>query len=97
MTQAQIEQSRGYTKPLISLQLRFSDKVLNRLYDDFDAFFLTKNADGSLCVTIAAVEDEWLYGYIMSFGKHVTVLAPEHVKNIIIRRTKEVLENYSQI
>lgn len=86
--------SQEHFKSLITLKLRFTDKVLNRLYDDFDESYMLKSPDGGFEVIIPTIEDEWLYGYIMSFGKNVTVTEPEHIRNVIIERFKEVLKNY---
>ena len=46
----------------------------------------------NLPVTIP--EEEWLYGYILSFGSHAEVLEPEHIREIIKTRAKEILEIY---
>ncbi len=86
----------GLEKPpsLISIKLRFSDKVLNRLYDEFDESQITKKADGALEVVVKWPEDEWLYGYILSYGSFVEVLEPSHIRSNIIKRTRETLKIY---
>lgn len=78
------------------LRLRFSDKVLNRLYDDFDDNCIVKRKDGSLEVEIAFPEDEWLYGYLMSYSQYLEVLEPPHVREILINKIKETLKIYGQ-
>ncbi|MNJ70868.1 hypothetical protein D3C77_673570 [compost metagenome] len=52
------------------------------------------NEDGSYCVTVTYPEDEWVYGYIMSFGCFVEVLEPEHIREIIANRTQKMLSFY---
>jgi predicted DNA-binding transcriptional regulator YafY len=81
---------------LVTLKLKFSQEVLHRLYDDFDYDTISKNDDGSYIVTVTYPEDEWVYGYIMSFGCHVEVLEPEHVREIIADRTRKVLQFYDK-
>jgi len=89
-------ETQGYSVPFTELKLRFSDKVLNRLYDDFDERFIKKDAGGGLDVTVSMPEGEWLYGYILSFGHHVEVLGPEHIREIIMGRIKASLTIYEK-
>lgn len=79
----------------IDLQLRFSGKMLYRLYDDFDEECITKNDDGSYDVHVSFPEDEWVYGYILSFGQWAEVIAPEHIRTIIADSMKKALKFYS--
>jgi predicted DNA-binding transcriptional regulator YafY len=88
------EELSNILKPLVQLKLRFQAKVLNRLYDDFDDSFITKNNDGSFTVEVAFPEDEWVYSYLLSFGNSVEVLEPEHIRRIIIGRLKQALLLY---
>ena len=94
MTPEEYESLQGYSTPFTELKLRFSDKVLNRLYDDFDERLIKQSADDSLDVTVAMPEDEWVYGYILSFGHYVEVLEPEHIREIVQYRMKEALRKY---
>lgn len=82
------------SKELVTLKLRFYPEVLYRLYDDFDEEFITKNMDGSCDVTVTFPEDEWVYGYILSFGCFVEVLEPEHIRRIVASRMRKSLEFY---
>jgi len=79
---------------LVDLKLRCDGKVLNRLYDTFDGECISKNNDGSYDLTVTIPEEEWVYGYILSFGKHAEVLEPEHIREIIKTCAKEILEKY---
>ncbi|MCL1917278.1 MAG: YafY family transcriptional regulator [Peptococcaceae bacterium] len=85
---------QGYPTPFTELKLRFTDKVLNRLYDDFDEHLIHKNPAGSYDVTVSMPENEWLYGYILSFGHYVEVIEPAHIRKVIVDRIKETLKNY---
>jgi len=78
------------------LKLRFSDKALTRLYDTFDERLIIRNEDGSIDVDVAMPEDEWLYGFLLSFGNSAEVLAPEHIRNIIQARLQETLLKYDK-
>lgn len=78
----------------VTLKLKFYPEVLHRLYDDFDHELILENEDGSYSVTVTYPEDEWVYGYIMSFGCFVEVLEPEHIREIIANRTRKMLNFY---
>ena len=82
-------------QPLIALELRCQAQAVNRLYDYFDETYLTPNADGSFVLKASLPGGEWLYGYILSFGSLVEVIAPVDVRNIIIQRIHETLKNYT--
>lgn len=83
-------------KIMVTFKLKFYPEVLYRLYDDFDYDTIIKNDDGSYNVTVTFPEDEWVYGYIMSFGCYVEVLEPEHIREIIKNRMKKVLKFYER-
>ena len=80
--------------PLVVLKLRCNEKVLNRLYDTFDEECISENDNGSYDLTVTIPEDEWVYGYILSFGSNAEVLEPKHIREIIKTRAKEILEKY---
>ena len=45
-------------------------------------------------VTMRFVEDEWVYGYILSFGENAIVLEPQRIRNMIKNRLAENLKKY---
>jgi predicted DNA-binding transcriptional regulator YafY len=79
---------------LVTVKLKFSSEVLHRVYDDFDDSLIRKNEDGSCLVSVDLVEDEWVYGMILSYGCYVEVLEPEHIKAIIVERMRRALQGY---
>lgn len=81
---------------LIELKLKFYPEVLYRLYDDFDDEFIRKNADGTCDIAVTFPEDEWVYGYIMSFGCYVEVLEPKYMQQIVTDRMRKALEFYNK-
>lgn len=60
------ETERG--KPYMHIILQFTEEALYRLYDDFDDKWIQDNRDGTYTLEIRLPEDEWVYGYILSFG-----------------------------
>jgi len=45
-------------------------------------------------VQAALPENEWLYGFVMSFGDKVTVIRPDYFKENIIKRYENALQHY---
>ena len=39
-------------------------------------------------------EDEWIYGYILSFGENVKVISPAHVREIIKEKSRRIYAQY---
>ncbi|MCL2697295.1 MAG: YafY family transcriptional regulator [Oscillospiraceae bacterium] len=81
-------------KPCIRLVLEFTGEALYRLCDDYDDEVLVDNGDGTYSVTLNFPEDEWVYGYILSFGAAVRVVEPAHVKEIIKERAQKIAGFY---
>lgn len=79
----------------VNLKLKFSKEVVNRVYDGFSSDTITLNEDGSLNVAVSFPENEWLYGYIMSYGPWCEVIEPSHIREIIYKRFQETLKKYS--
>ena len=51
--------------------------------------------DGTLRVTTCMPEDGWLYGYILSFGRFVRVVAPERLRRTIAQGAREIARLYA--
>lgn len=85
----------NYSSPeWVHLKLQFQPRILNRIYDDFAEEMITRNGDGTVTVEVDFPEDEWVYGYILSYGSYVEVQEPGHIRQIIARRLKEALKKY---
>lgn len=81
-------------KKVVDLKLRFKSQALYRIFDDFDEELILKNSDGTYDVSVSFPEDEWVYGYILSFGNYVEVLEPIHIREIIVSKMKEAIKEY---
>lgn len=79
---------------VIHLVLQFTKDALYRLYDDYDDTEIQDNGDGTYTLEVDFPEDEWVYGYILSFGTYVKVIEPEHIKKIILQKAKNISEFY---
>ena len=79
----------------ITLKLEISKKMAYRVYDEFEDSEITKKDDGSFIINVEYPENEWVYGYILSFGEYLKVLSPERVKRTIKNKIEKILKNYS--
>jgi len=95
-----IDKNRGNEtesiRPPVCLKLKFYPQALYRLYDDFDHEMIVRNSDGTFTVEVQFPEDEWVYGYLLSFGSYVEVLEPQHIRDIIADRAKKLLKFYEK-
>jgi predicted DNA-binding transcriptional regulator YafY len=89
------ENSPAAVKTLVNLKLRFQPQAGYRLYDDYDEQLIRCNEDGTLELQICFPEDEWVYGYLLSFGPWVEVLEPEHIRQILSERMRQALQIYA--
>jgi len=79
-------------KPETTLKLKIAPEMAYRVYDEFEAG--EQQDDGSYIVSVTWPEDEWVYGLILSFGEYAEVLEPMHIKEIIKKKARKVLEKY---
>lgn len=80
---------------MVQLVLQIDQKLSYRVYDEFEESCIKKLEDGNFIVTVEFPFNDWIYGYILSFGEFVKVLEPEAVQKEIIDRLKKSLNNYS--
>ena len=77
-------------------QLEVSEEIIRAAGDmGFEETQVTKKEDGSFIVTINYPKDEWLYGYLLSYGPYAKVLEPIEIKEIIKERLKRAMEKYT--
>ncbi|MDF2533644.1 MAG: YafY family transcriptional regulator, partial [Clostridia bacterium] len=50
--------------------------------------------DGSFTVTVSYPEDEWVYGYILSFGSNAEVIEPQYARELIRERLEAIMIKY---
>lgn len=88
------EDNEKYNFKIIELELEISKAMTYRVYDEFESKEITKKEDGSFIIKVKYPENEWVYGYILSFGEHIKVLSPIKAKNIIKDKLEKTLKNY---
>lgn len=78
----------------VNLTLQISRNLAYRVYDEFEKENITKMLNGDFLVNVEFPENDWVYGYILSFGEEAKVISPEYVKNRIIQKLKRNLREY---
>ncbi len=90
----ELEPEQMSWKNLIELKLRFSPKVAFRVWDEFDHRQVVQNTDGSFLVTAHYPKDQWVLGYLLSFGEDVTVLSPQKVRHDLQVKAERIIKIY---
>jgi putative transcriptional regulator len=65
-----------------------------RVYDEFSEENINKMEDGNFEVTMENPENEWVYGYLLSFGEYLKVKKPERIKKILFKKIEKMKKNY---
>lgn len=78
----------------ITLILEISKKQAYRVYDEFQKENIKKQENGDFLITVTYPENDWIYGYILSFGEDIKVKAPDRVKKEIVQRLEKSINNY---
>lgn len=77
-----------------TIVLRFPKNVSYRVFDEFDQTQVSKEENGDLIVSVEMPEDEWLIGYLLSFGTQVDIIEPAYLKDIVAEQAKKIYEKY---
>jgi len=77
-----------YKRPDVYIKLKIAPEMTYRVFDDF--FDAEKQQDGSHIISVTWPEDDWVYGFILSFGEYIEVLEPEHIRKIIREKSKKI-------
>ncbi|MBD5084029.1 MAG: WYL domain-containing protein [Clostridiales bacterium] len=80
----------------VEVKLRFAPYMAYRVYDEFDQSCVTRQTDGSLLVEAVFPEDQWLYGYLLSFGAGVEVLSPDTLRRRLAALGQEIFRAHSE-
>ncbi len=78
-----------------TIVLRFPRNMSYRVYDEFDQTRINRQENGDLIVSAEMPEDEWLIGYVLSFGTQIDIIEPAYLKNIVAEQAKKIYEKYT--
>ena len=65
-----------------------------RVYDEFSEESINKMENGDFEIIMEYPENEWIYGYLLSFGEHLKVKEPERIKKILFEKIVKMKKNY---
>ncbi|WP_434310759.1 helix-turn-helix transcriptional regulator [Hominifimenecus sp. rT4P-3] len=77
-----------------TIVLRFPRHMSYRVYDEFDRTRVSKKENGDFIVSAEMPEDEWLIGYLLSFGTQVDIIEPAYLKDIVAEQAKKIYDKY---
>lgn len=72
--------------------LCFPQKMAYRVYDEFAPEQITLQEDGTLLASAKMPVDNWLIGFLLSFGPNVTVLSPADLKKDLAEQARLTYE-----
>lgn len=78
--------------PPVHLVMRFSPEVRLRVEELFDWDEIATMDDGFIQVTVNWPEDEWVYWTILSYGEHVEVIEPPHIRRHIGQQAQKMMQ-----
>ncbi|MCI8348029.1 MAG: YafY family transcriptional regulator [Firmicutes bacterium] len=72
--------------------LGFPREMAYRVYDEFDKTQVKHQDNGDLIVSAEMPEDEWLIGFLLSFGTQVDIISPDYLRKIVAKQAKLIYE-----
>ncbi len=76
----------------LAISMRFDPKMRYRAVDYFSSDQIEKQPDGSFIVRINFPEDEWVYGFLLSFGDSMEILEPVRIRELIAEKGRRIWE-----
>ena len=80
--------------PMVELTVRIAPDMEYRVREEFPKQQWERQEDGSFLVRFSMPNNVWLMEYLMAYGEHLTVLAPEEVRQEMGKRLKNMLRLY---
>ncbi len=87
-----MRQGDGSCRREVSMRLRFPAEMAYRVYDEFDGEQVERQADGDLLVSAKMPEDEWLMGFLLSFGTKLDVISPADLRHRLAEHGRLIFE-----
>ncbi|WP_245595211.1 helix-turn-helix transcriptional regulator [Fictibacillus gelatini] len=82
-------------KNTVKLKFGFRPELRTSVEEWFDAQNITTDESGRLIVDIEMPDDNWLYGFILSFSDNAEVLEPLHMREKIKELSRKINNMYS--
>jgi predicted DNA-binding transcriptional regulator YafY len=88
------EQKTKNQKNNVDLTLLVDSSLAHKVFDEFDEKEIKTDENGNFIINAIFPEDEWLYGYILSFGQNAEVLEPLYFRDKVIDKLQKTLMKY---
>lgn len=72
--------------------LRFPQRMAYRIYDEFEVDEIHQDDNGDFIICAPMPIDEWLIGYLLSFGSKVCIIEPKYLKKIVYNEAKKIFK-----
>jgi len=89
------EQAMPINLLFTTLKLYIAPEMSYRVFDEFDEDAVQQQADGSFIVDVSLPDDNWIMSFILSFGEHIEVLEPEHLRKALRDKAQKIANKYS--
>lgn len=80
-----------------AIEIHIAKSEAYRIYDRFEEEEITVLEDGSFLIKIDWIQDDWLWGLILSFGSAAEVTAPKEAREEMQRRIREMAAVYETL
>ncbi|MEZ3420633.1 MAG: YafY family transcriptional regulator [Eubacterium sp.] len=89
------EQTDVHTEQIChKIVLCFPRNMAYRVYDEFDNTQVKQTENGDLIVSVEMPEDEWLIGFLLSFGTQMHIIEPTYLKEILADQAEKIYKKY---
>lgn len=89
-----IEAGEGPPDSMTRLRLKFSPGSAYRIYEEFESEDVRQGSDGFLYVDVDFPFDNWVCGYLLSFGDQVEVIEPDFARKTIADMAQNIYKLY---
>jgi predicted DNA-binding transcriptional regulator YafY len=84
----------SYKVSYTNLIIKIHSSQAYRVYDEFVEEQIEKVNEDYFMVNVGYPEDEWVYGYLLSFGCYAEVIEPLHIREIMKEKLQKTLDLY---
>lgn len=88
----QLKTKETYSK--VNLVLQINQTMAYRVYDEFDDSCIEQLENGDFLVSVEMPLNDFIYGYILSYGENIKVIEPSFIKEQIKEKLQKSLNSY---
>ena len=77
---------------MITFTIEAEPELAYRIYDEFEDQNITHLENGQFLICGEFPKNDWVYGYLLSFGEKIKIIEPESLKEEIRQKLEKMLE-----